>query len=294
MNTLDFIRRHPLATYFALAFAIAWGGILYLVVPEALQGQASDSNDTLPVIIVMFAGPSIAGILLTAMLEGRAGLRALWGRWSHWRVGWRWYVVALAITPLLFGGVLMGLTMLSPVFTPGLFTASDKLTLLVLGLGITFLVGFFEEIGWTGFATPRLLQRHNVLAAGLIIGVPWGIWHFLPDWWGSSAVFGSLYAARFLVWWPQFAAFRILMTWVYRHTQSLWVGQLMHASFTGSQAVLGPMTLAILNAPTATPADSVLWNGVFAVALWLLAGAVLWAEARQQTRTPMRMQPTGA
>jgi hypothetical protein len=42
-------------------------------------------------------------------------------------------------------------------------------------------VGFFEELGWTGFATPRLRLRHGFLATGLIVGVPWGAWHLLTN-----------------------------------------------------------------------------------------------------------------
>ena len=57
-------------------------------------------------------------------------------------------------------------------------------------------------------------------------------------------------------------------------------GELTHACFTGSQVVLGPMTVAILATLASSPADSVLWNGLFAVALWLVAVAVLWAESR--------------
>ncbi len=288
MEKRNFIQRHAVIIYFALAYLIAWGGIFSVVGWDGLTGKTQDANASLPVIAAMFGGPCLAGILMTALAEGRAGLRGLWSRQRRWRVNWRWYVLALSITPVLFGGVLLSLALVSPVFVPGLFTTSDRVTLVALGSSVTFIVGLLEEIGWTGFATPALLRRHSTLATALIIGVNWGLWHFLPDWWGSAAVFGGLFAPHFLVWWLQLIAFRILMTWVYTHTQSLWVGQLMHASYTGSQAVLAPTTLAILNSTAASPADSVLWNTVFAVALWVTVAIVITAQRKRSVQSSVQ------
>jgi uncharacterized protein len=144
-------------------------------------------------------------------------------------------------------------------------TADDLTSLLAFGIAVGLGAGLLEEIGWTGFALPRLLGRHSTLVAGLLLGTIWGVWHVLADYWGASAEFGSLWLPRIVLWVAALTAYRVLMAWVYQHADgSLLVSQLMHASFTGSQAVL---------VPTLAPEDHLAWYGVFTVALWAVVAA---------------------
>src|SRR3990172_6156352 len=111
------------------------------------------------VVLAMIAGPSVAGILLTGLENGRAGLREFLSRLLRWRVGARWYAVALLTTPLLATAVLFALLPTSPVFLPGIFASDDKASLLLSGIAVGLVAGIFEELGWTGFATPGLRLR---------------------------------------------------------------------------------------------------------------------------------------
>jgi uncharacterized protein len=86
-----FIKSHPVLTYFALTFAISWGGMLLLILAGASGG--------IP-MLGWVAGPPVAGILLTGLLYGREGFRDLLRRMTRWRVGARWYAVALLTTAL--------------------------------------------------------------------------------------------------------------------------------------------------------------------------------------------------
>lgn len=70
-------------------------------------------------VVAMFAGPSVAGILLTGLVDGRTGLRGFRSRLLRWRVGGRWYAVALLAAPLLVTAVLLTLSRFSPEFLPG-------------------------------------------------------------------------------------------------------------------------------------------------------------------------------
>ncbi len=92
-----------------------------------------------------------------------------------------------------------------------------------MGIVTGLMVGFFEELGWTGFAIPRMRLRYGVLATGLIVGLVWGLWHFIL-FWEEDSFSGILplvlLLARLFSWLP---AYRVLMVWVYDHTESLLV-----------------------------------------------------------------------
>ena len=104
------INRHPLLAYYTLAFAISWGGFLMVVGPGDFPGTKEQFKTLLPFVAwAMLAGPSVAGILMTGLLHGREGLRELLSRLLRWRVGARWYAVALLTAPLLAAAVLFAL-----------------------------------------------------------------------------------------------------------------------------------------------------------------------------------------
>ena len=184
MTTIKaFITKHPVATYFAITFAVSWGGLLLVIGgPRGIPGTPEQFETLLPfAVLAMLAGPSVAGIVLTGLVYGRAGFREVLSRLLMWRVGARWYAVALLTAPLVFTAVLLALSLTSPVFLPGILTTSDKASLLLSGIAGALVVGFCEELGWTGFAVPRLRLRYGVFATGLIVGVLWGAWHYLGN-----------------------------------------------------------------------------------------------------------------
>ena len=275
MSTImSFIKRYPVVTYFALTFAISWGGILLVIGgPDAIPSPSEQAMSLLPfAILVMLVGPSVAGILLTGLVNGRAGFRKLLSRSFKWRVGIGWYAVAFLTTPVLAAVILLALSLLSPKFLPAIFTTNDKASLMLIGIVSGLVVGIFEEIGWTGFAIPRMRLRYGVLTTGLIVGVLWAAWHFLVYFWGSGDSSGAFSLAIFL---PEFLflvtvlpVYRVLMVWVYDHTGSLLVAMLMHAIHTA-------ITTSIL-VPLATGVSRVIYYLVFAAALWVFVAVVQW------------------
>jgi CAAX protease family protein len=277
VSAVSFIKRHPVLTYFVLAFAVSWGGVLLVIGgPGAIPGAERQVETLLPfVMLAWFAGPSAAGILLTGLVHGRAGFRNLLAGMTKWRVGARWYVFALLTAPLYFTVVLLALSLTSPVFLPGILTASDKASLLLFGIAWGLIGGgLLEELGWTGFAVPGLRLRYGVLTTGLIVGVLWGALHFSVIFWLSRSTIGGIPPALFLtvrgfdLLAGQLPAFRVLMVWVYERTGSLLVAMLMHASLSASMLILGPS--AISGAPFLTyclVSSAVMWVVVAAVAV---------------------------
>ena len=151
------IRRYPLTTFFVLAYALSW--LVYpLLQVSPLLGFAG------------LFGPALAAAIIVAAAEGKSGLRDLLGRILRWRVGVRWYVVALglpAVLALVTAGVHLLLGAPTPVALGQLSILEPILFVLVVG----------EEIGWRGYALPRLLATRSMLWASLILGVLWGAWH---------------------------------------------------------------------------------------------------------------------
>jgi membrane protease YdiL (CAAX protease family) len=277
MTTIKaFIKKHPLPTYFALTFAISWGAILIVVGPG---GIPITTDQVVMLGMATLLGPSVAGILLTGLASGRVGLRELLSRLLRWRVGARWYAVALLTAPLSATAVLLALSLLSPEFLPGIFAADDKATLLLMGIAGGLVVGFFEELGWTGFAIPRLRQRYGVLTTGLIVGLLWGAWHFIM-FWESDSFSGALplvlLLARLFSWLP---AYRVLMVCVYDRTKSLLVAMLMHVSLVASLMIIEP---------SLTGGGLLTYILIRAAVLWVIVAAVAVANDGQLSRQPLQ------
>jgi hypothetical protein len=246
-----YIKRHPVLIYYALTFAISWGGLLLAIGgPGAIWRINERFEMLLPLMILtLLAGPSISGVLLTGIFYGKTGLRDFLSHLLRWRVGARWYAVALLTAPLLFLAILLPLSQSSSVFLPGLFTAGDKVSHLIMGLATGLAAGFFEELGWTGFAS------------GSINGV-------LP--------LASFILDPFLF----LMAFRVLIVWVYDRTGSLHIGMLMHLSLTASSRILIP--LGVVGGTLLT------FDLIWAAVTWLIVAVVAVASGRQLSRQPVR------
>ena len=214
----------------------------------------------------MLFGPSLSGLVCTALVDGTAGLRTLGLRGLNWFVPLRWYAVALLTAPTILLLILFGMgRFIDPAFMP-------KFEWPLFAIGI--LAASFEEIGWTGFATPRLLARFSLGQAGLVLGLVWAVWHLLVDVRYNIGAMGVVWPVEFaVVYLATLTPYRMLVTWVYCKTQSLPLPILMHASFTGWLLVLFPAT---------SLPQSLVWQSLFALILWGMVAAVLWRNTKSQ------------
>lgn len=235
-----------------------------------------DESSFLPAVMTMLAGPTVAGLLMTGIVDGRAGFRNLLSRLFKWRVGVKWYATAILPAPVLSVIVLFTLSITSPIFTE-----VDKAAVLLSGImaGATTIL---EEIGWTGFAVPKLRQRYSIFTTGLIVGILWGVWHLLQQLYISGSYTGGVPLSLYL---PVsmfnavagLTAYRILLVWIYDRTGSLLVTILMHASLTASNI--------FIFRPEAVGMSFLIFGLVFAAAQWLLAAVVITADRRRRTQT---------
>lgn len=270
MGMIDYSKRFPASTYFILTHVISWGGELLVIGGFSSIPGTTEAFETLllPAVLVMLAGPSIAGILCTWLFQGTSGLNELQSRVLRWRLDARWYALALVAAPLAVAVTLLLLSHSSRIFLPGIFTTSTPWFHFVLGIVTELAAGFFEELGWTGFATPQLRRRYSMFSTGIIVGLVWGLWHLLVVWWGSGATSGGLSMTLYLpiMLFSFLPPYRMLMTWVYERTGSVLISMLMHAALTTSVRIFDP--LAISGVPTLIynlALGAVLWVGVISV-----------------------------
>jgi CAAX protease family protein len=260
---VNWLNRHPLSGYFALAFGISWSGILIILAARGFDLSPMQPLEAGLILLAMLLGPSLSGLIVTVILEGRWGLHELGERLMNWRVGIRWYAVALLTIPTILLTILL---LLSAVVDPA-FAPRFQWALFAVGL----VAGSFEEIGWTGFATPRLLALQRLGIAGLSLGLTWAFWHMLVDFRYNIDALGAAWLLEFtVVYIATLTPYRMLMTWVYSNTQSLLLAILMHASFTGWLLVLFPAT---------SLTQSLFWQSAFALTLWGMVAVVLRSNA---------------
>lgn len=165
-----------LIAFFVLAYALSWTW----AIPFAVTEQVVKRGDAWPTHYPALLGPAIAAFALTAWTAGRAGTRDLLSRMLRWRVGLRWWLVA--VSPIAFLAVTL-LVMaaagedLPAVADFGLFTGTPAIGLVGVFLLITFVGSLGEETGWRGYALPHLQQRFSPLTATLILAPLWFLWH---------------------------------------------------------------------------------------------------------------------
>jgi len=256
------IRRTPALSFFVLAFLLSWS----IWVPLALDHFGVFST-RLPEGLVVLArqlgtlGPAIAASIVARIADGRGGTRALWGLLGRWRVKWTWYAAAVLVFPallLLAALVYRLLPGAGPLPAVEVTTASVVVTVIVLAISV---IG--EEVGWRGFALPRLQRTTTALGASLLLGAVWTAWH-IPFWivLGELEQFGWTY---WLLSWLWITVGSIYLTWLMNNTgNSLPMALLFHGGYN-------LLSVGFLPLSSVVPAYRLLVALGWAVAIGVLA-----------------------
>ena len=226
------IVRHPLIWFFSLAYLFSWVAWLPYVLSEDGVGilhfgfpGTGGATQLLGVLPGAYLGPILSAFIVTAVADGRAGLRQWTGRLNRWRVGWRWYLGVLISVPLVLTIGTVAVSGQSPL-APPIMVLAAYLPGLILQMVTT---GIAEEPGWRDFALPRLQRRLGPLRGTLVLGPLWGAWHlplFLTEWGGPHVT--PVMPIEFM---GTCIAFSLVMTWVFNRTgESLPLAMLLHTS----------------------------------------------------------------
>ena len=242
------MRKHPLFSFFFMAYAFSW----LISIPYVLSSWGilpSGSNLAfLLFALKAYTGPTLAAIIMTSVTEGKAGLLRLRHRITQWRAGWQWYLFILVGIPAL---LLLGI-----IIQPGMLASFQGLTsVLLVSYPVAFVAIFLgtglpEEIGWRGFALPRMQPRYGPLWGTLLLGVLWAFWHLLyfltPDQGGGPGTGFATFLTNFPIFFLFIVALAIIFTWVFNHTQgSVFISSLLHTSVDAPQVVWVPLFLAV-------------------------------------------------
>jgi uncharacterized protein len=245
------IRRRPLLAFFLLANGLSWlAWVPYILSRNGLGLWAVEfpavlgTTQVLGVLPGAYLGPIGSALLVTAIVDGRAGLRRWAGRLLHWRVNWRWYAVTLLTVP---AGMLLAGTIFSggDVHAPSAAVLVAYVPLLMFQMVTT---GLAEEPGWRDFALARMQHEIGPLRSALVLGPVWALWHmplFLSDWggWPDAGWSRPVVFAVFCI------AFNVVMSWVFNRTgQSLPLSMLMHAGANTFASTLGAEMFPSLDA----------------------------------------------
>ncbi len=233
---MRFVRRHPVAAYFAMTFAISWTGAFLVAAPYLFRHESLPKLAGILMFPAMLFGPSLSGIVLTRVVDGPRGLRDLFSRMFSARVPARWYLLLLLPPALVLTVLLLLEAFVSPAYSPNLF---------LIGILFGIPAGLLEEIGWTGYAFPKMRSPANGLKPAILLGLLWSLWH-LPviNFLGSAVPHGAYWLHFFFAFATAMTAIRVFIAWLYTNTKSVLLAQLMHISSTGSLVIFSPQVTA--------------------------------------------------
>lgn len=235
-----FIRKHQLVIFFLLTYLLSWSSV-----PFAKGG-------------LLPYGPAIAAVIVLGVAGGLQGLRALLARITRWRVRWYWYALApLIVVGYQSIGFVLNIMFGAAIVRPPQLSIGTVVQLLLLG-------GMWEEIGWSGYALPKLTEHFASRPNGLLIGIL-ALGAFRALWHVPLLASGAVF--WFDVLFFEFA-FQIIIAWMFIRTGgSVPVVMLLH--FTSN--LVGALTANVFSG-----ADRTGYYALFMAVACAFAVAIMW------------------
>lgn len=268
------VSRSPLIAFFTVAYVLTWLGWL---MPERIYvGTLLSGALALP-FLLMVPGPLYAAVIVTAIIAGKPGVIALLRKFTIWRAGWGWFAFALLMAPAIcVAPAYLNMAFGAPNPTAALIASvPTMLTMFAIRLVNPLDGPMQEELGWRGFAVPRLQERHSPLVASAILGVLVVIWHVplvLLGMVPAYALFGTF-------------AFTIVFGWLYNNTKgSVLVTLIAHAA--DGLVITGNLGLNSIDDERHTMLLVATWC-VTALVIALIYGPTLTRKPSAHTPAPM-------
>jgi len=196
-----FVNRYQFIIFIVLAVLISW-------LPWYVSGSG-----------FFVFGPSVAGVVIIAIINGKQGLQKITRQALCWRVGLRWWMVSLFVSALILL-ISIGINILLKGEISAFTFIRKEWYLLPVFFIMTIIGGpLGEEFGWRGFALPYLQKRLNPFISSLLLGIIWGMWHF-PLFLQSGTLHAQIGIGLLPIYILGEIGLSILITWVYNKTNS--------------------------------------------------------------------------
>lgn len=214
-------------TFFLITFAVTW---ICWILMIAIPVPASNPFQQVSLLLGVFA-PALVALLLTLWAEGKSGVRQLLRSIVRWNVAGRWYLFAASYTILIKLSAAVIYRLVTGAWPP---LGTDPLYILPFAVLLSTPVQSGEEIGWRGYALPRLAARFGLPNASILLGVVWAVWH-LPLFFFREA---DTYHRSFILFLVQVTALSVAMAWLWQRTgRSLLLTMLMHAAYNNTKDI---------------------------------------------------------
>ncbi|KAB1198285.1 MULTISPECIES: CPBP family intramembrane glutamic endopeptidase [Haloferax] len=257
------ITSHPVVSFFVFAYVITW-----TINAPVLLFDIGPSWTAWGLFTLGALGPFLAATIV--LWAGGQSVREWFKPRLRWRVPLRWYVAVVGI-PVVF--LALGTAMYGLLGYPVDLGVLDLGTVFYLTLPL-FIVfeaivgGGKEELGWRGFALPRLQARYGAAISGLLIGIGWALWH-LPMFFTTSSPHGTWPLGQQVLWGVSVVGFSLVLTWLYNETGSVWIAMLGHGAINILSGLV-PIDAAVVGTPFYEEVR-IAAIGTFAVAVWIVA-----------------------
>lgn len=204
--------------------------------------------------------PSFVALALTAWSEGSTGVHALLRRIAQWRVSARWYVFAISYMAAIKLSVALAHRLAVGAWPQ---FGNEPTVVILIAILLSTPVQSGEEVGWRGYALPRLAQTMGFARGSVLLGVIWAGWH-LPQFFLLEA---DTYGQSFPIWAVEVTALSVAIAWLYAHTNgSLLLTMLMHAAINNTKDIV-PAGLAHAKNAFSFQASPVMY--LTTVCLWI-------------------------
>jgi len=235
-----FLVKYQIILFFVFSYLISWAiwipqSLSYLGICEVYIPSES------PINLLTVWGPGLAAILLVILMAGKIGLRKLFSPIKRWRVAIHWYIFVLflpAVVQLVSHGLYILIGRSSKLIPALSELGPDYATMLPLLVIFVIPNALGEEIGWRGFALPRLQKKYNALISSIIVGIFWSIWH-IPTW--TAQGFLGLTLVNLII---NIILYSILFAWIFNNSnKSLLLVWIFHITIAVTGYFLGSPTL---------------------------------------------------
>lgn len=255
-------RKKTLVLFFVLAFTFAW---VFWTIPILIKAGVYKDAGLGSFFGLGVAAPILAATATAFISKGKEGIKSLYARFFVKKIPFIWYLLAIALpmvlsflTTVMYGILTNQAVRISEIFIPLNFLSS-----------ILFLIVFaaLEEVGWRGFALPRIREKHNAVSSALILGLIWGLWH-LPKL-ISEGMTDVLSIITLIIFGLLLSVF---ISWFYENTGgSIFFAILIHASVNASIYCISPDVMEKIGFNTMSLIFIAIWS-LFAISVVIYSG----------------------